>query len=457
VTQFVSLDFFLMVCVLFAGLVIKPSANFLELRYIFVAGTLLGFGGEAIVELVHGGQLENRLLVPKQAPVVYRYVAACSLMFWIGYHITRWRHVPGLARIGSAPPIRAPSLRALVILAAIPIVMEVVVFGADIFLGTSDEARGAFGKALGNAGNADKPAVTYLRILGRAFAFPVAVVAGLAWKQRNRAAYWAVPSLLSLPLMAQFSRGMFLPFVAFLFGAVLLSTGRMRLNYILLAVALVVSSFVIGVAMREYARTAGLGHFADLMKEEAVEPTPVGRGFDSPLRSLVHGTSALPRTTLAFEIGPRAEGRKVVGYMLRQLPIPSFLLPASVPPTNLTDDLGLKGAARYPYPLVAEMKVFFGSLGCLLFLLLGWAIAKVDNLLNDPATLQVNPYLAAILYGLFLRFIIRSFHSGLRSSFRPIMYFGILWILWWLVRRPVRAAVRRVSPAPPVAANPRRG
>jgi len=442
--HFVTLDLYFLLCALAAGLAIRPSANFLELRYVYVAATLLGFCGEAMIEIAGGEAMENHLMVAKRAAEVYRYVAACSLAFWIGYHVTRWRHTPGLQQAGSrARPLRAPSMRVLLILAVIPIVLEAIVYGWDIFLGTDDQARGAL------AQSGDKPAVAYLRVISRVVSFPLAVVAGLAWKERKRVTYWAVPFLLSLPLIAQFSRGMFLPFVAFLFGAVLVTTGKGRLKYIVMAVVLIMASFVVGVTMREYARTTGLGHFAELIQEEAVEPTPVARGFDTPLRSLVHGTTALPRATLAFEIGPRYEGHKKLGYLLLQLPIPSFLLPASVPATSLTVDLGLlkRGGGRgagFPYPLIAEMKVFLGWLGCLVFVMIGWGAAKVDNLINDPVLLRANRYLAAIFYGLMLNFIIRSFHSGLRSSARPIMYVLAMWFVWWLVRKP---EVKQPAPA----------
>ena len=435
-SYFVNLDLFLLVCVLAAGLVIRPSTNVLELRYVFVAAMTLGFCGEAMIELAGFEQLGNRLIVPSQAPAVYRYLAACAFAFWVGYHATRWRYVPSPPGAGGVPRIGTPSVRVLVILATIPVVLEAIDYGVDIYFGTDDLERGVL---VQSGGTGD---VHYARILSRIVIVPLSVVAGAAWQQRKRASYWAVPLLLCLPLVAQFSRGMFIPLVAFLFGASLVTTGARRLKYIPPAVALVGLSFVTGIAMRHYAPTTGLGRFAEVLTEEsAVEPAPAGRGFDTPLRSLVHATTALPRATLAFEIGPRAEGHMKVGYVLLQLPIPSFLLPqASVPETSLTMDLGIKRAgnrgAGFPYPLVAEMKVFLGWFGCLIYLLLGWAVAKIDSVLNDPVRLRLDPYLFALLYGLLLNFIIRSFHSGLRPSLRPIMYFGALWLVLWLVRKP---------------------
>lgn len=445
--QFATIEFYFLVCALLAGLALRPSANFLELRYVYVAATVLGLCGEGVLELTGGQPMVNHLMVAKRAADVYRYAAVCSLGFWVGYHFTRWRYIPGRVGPDEAPAFKAPSLKLLLVLAVIPIILEGVVYGWDIFLGTDDQARGAL------AQSGEKPAVSYLRVISRVLSFPTAVVAGLAWKEKRRITYWVVPALLSLPLIAQFSRGMFLPFVAFLFGAVLVTTGTRRLKYIAAAAALVAASFTVGVTMREYARTTGLGHFAELLQEEAVEPTPVGDGFDSPLRSLVHGTTALPRATLAFEIGPRYEGHKRLGYLLLQLPIPSFFLPKNiVPATSLTDDLGMWKAsgshgAGFPYPLLAEMKVFLGWLGILIYVLLGWGAAKVDNLINDQARLRLNRYVAAIFYGLMLNFMIRSFHSGLRSSARPIMYVAALWGILWLVRRP-----RSAGQATPLAA-----
>lgn len=450
---FVTLDYWFLVATLVTGLLIRPSVNVLELRYVFVAAMTLGFCGHGLLELTGAEPIENHLMVIGRAPELYRYVAVCVLGFWAGYHVIRWRYVAGRVKPGESRSVffTAPSLKVLLVLAVIPILIEAVVYGWDIFLGTDNQQRGEL------AQTGQRGAAAYLRVISRVLDIPLGVVAGLAWQERKRAAYWVVPALLSLPLMAQFSRGMFLPFVAFLFGAVLMTRGRGRIKYIALAGALVFASFTLGIKMREYARTTGLGHYADILvteTEEAIEPTVKADGIGTPLRSLVHGTTALPRATLAFEIGPRAEGHKKLGYLLLQLPIPSFLLPpGTVPATSLTDDLGLFRDGRrgtgFPYPLIAEMKVFLGWLGPLVFLLLGLGAAMVDNLINDPVRLRLNRYLAAIFYGLMLNFIVHSFHSGLRASARPIMYVAGLWFLMWLVKKPERVVPATAPPAQP--------
>ena len=82
----------------------------------------------------------------------------------------------------------------------------------------------------------------------------------------------------------------------------------------------------------------------------------------------------------------------------------------------LDEMLGDSDTARFPYSLVTEMYVFFGWPGCMLFMFLGFAVGKTDRLISDKDMLGQRPYLVAIIYGLVMYFLIRSFHSGLRSS-----------------------------------------
>lgn len=440
-----STSFTFLVCACVAGLLFRPSWNLLELRYAFVAMLLIGYAGQSFLVLINGQRLEDVFLVPKLVPVVQGYVAGCVVAFWIGYHSSRWTQWK-YNDLTTSFQVTAPRLSpflVLVILAAIPAVLEVVNYGTDYVFGQSEVERGHYSRI-----RDEKPLLEYLRVIGRAPRFPVAMAAGIAWQRLGKAIYWVVPVLISIPLVAYFSRGMFLPFFVFLLGASFYVSNKKKLLYLSIAVAFAGASFVTGMAMRKYAERTGLGNYSELLSgDKNLESTSVGVSMDKPLLALVDATNVLSTATKAFELGPRLEGHMVGGYVLSQLPLPSWTLPDNVPKVNLNDDLGLKSdSARFPYSLVTEMYVFFGWPGCILFLFVGFAVGKTDRLISDKAMLSQRPYLVAIIYGLVLYFLIRSFHSGLRSSFRPAMYLMFAYWVWIFLMRPRPAAPARPSP-----------
>jgi hypothetical protein len=90
--------------------------------------------------------------------------------------------------------------------------------------------------------------------------------------------------------------------------------------------------------------------------------------------------------------------------------------------------------------------VFFGWPGCILFMFLGFAVGRTDRLISDKNMLGQRPYLVAIIYGLVMYFLIRSFHSGLRSSLRPALYLVAAYYVWVFLMRPRAAAPEKPSP-----------
>jgi hypothetical protein len=440
----VSTSFTVLVCVCFAGLLFRPTSNLLELRYAFVAMLLLGYGGQSFLLIMNGERIESVFLVPQLVPVVQGYVAGCVIAFWIGYHASRWSRwrYEGIATSFQVTPPRVSPLAILLILAAIPAVLEIVNYGSDYVFGQSEFERGHYSRI-----RDEKPFLEYLRVVGRAPRFPVAMAAGIAWQLQRRAIYWLVPVFIAIPLVAYFSRGMFLPFFVFLLGASFYVSNKKKLLYLAIAVAFAGASFVTGMAMRRYADKTGLGNYSDLIQDQSTGTTPMGSTIDKPLYAVVDSTNVLSTATKAFQLGPRLEGHKVGGYVISQLPIPSWVLPADVPPVNLNDDMGLRSdSARFPYSLVTEMYVFFGWPGCLLFLLIGVAVGRTDRLISDTSMLNRRPYLVAIIYGLVLYFLIRSFHSGLRSSLRPALYVIGAYLVWWTVFRARPVAAKTTSP-----------
>jgi hypothetical protein len=440
-----STSFTFLVCACFAGLVFRPSWNLLELRYAFVAMLLLGYGGQSFLLLINGERLQDVFLVPRLVPVVQGYVAGCVVAFWIGYHTSRWTQWK-YKELTTSFQVTAPKFSpflALMVLAAIPAVLEVVNYGTDYVFGQSEFERGHYSRI-----RDEKPLLEYFRVIGRAPRFPVAMAAGIAWQRLGKARYWVVPVLISIPLVAYFSRGMFLPFFVFLLGASFYVSNKKKLVYMTIAVAFAGASFVTGMAMRKYAERTGLGNYSELLSGDTnLESTSVGVSMDKPLMALVDSTNVLSTATKAFELGPILEGDKVGGYVLAQLPIPSWTLPESVPPVNLNDDLGLHSdSARFPYSLVTEMYVFFGWPGCILFMFVGFAVGKTDRLISDKTMLGQRPYLVAIIYGLVMYFLIRSFHSGLRSSLRPALYLMAAYWVWVFLMRPRAPATEKPSP-----------
>lgn len=430
--HYISVDFYLLVFACFAGLMFRPSTNFLELRYAFAATFLLGLCGDSLLLMTSGRPLDNVFTVPRLIPVVHRYATVAVTLFWGGYHLARWW--TRRARSGSAPPPPSQSsqstmVMALLLLASVPLFLDILNYGVNFVFGTSEVTRGYYAR------QENKQATEYLRVLGKAIAFPTAVVAGVAWQQHRRSIYWLAPALLSIPLVAYFSRGMFLPFALFFLGGSFFLPRRKQYKYLLATTLFTVASFLTGMAMRHYAAKTGLAQYSELLESSDLERTPVGSGVSQPFRSLVDATSSLGVATKVFEVGPRAEGNKLVGYVLLQMPIPSFMLPRSVPKTNLFDDLHLHGA-HFPYPLLGEMRVFFGWAGTFIYFLFGLAIGRVDQAINDRDLLRARPYLVAIFYALALFLIIRQFHSGLRSSLRPTMYFTAAWLAWRQLQRP---------------------
>ena len=442
---FLSISFTFLVCACLAGLVYRPTSNLLELRYAFVAMLLLGYGGQSFLLLISGERLDDVFLVRRLVPVVQGYVAGCVVAFWIGYHSSRWtqwRYQDLTTSFQVTPPKVSP-LAILLVLAAIPAALEIVNYGTDYVFGQSEFERGHYSRL-----REDKPFLEYLRVVGRAPRFPVAMAAGIAWQRGGRTIYWLVPVLISIPLIAYFSRGMFLPFFVFLLGASFYVSNKKKLLYLAIATAFAGASMVTGMAMRKYAERTGLGNYSELFSgDENLDATPMGSSMDKPLVAVVDATNVLSTATKAFELGPIKEGHKVGGYIVSQLPIPSWVLPADVPPVNLNDDMGLKAeSARFPYSLVTEMFVFFGWPGCLLFVFVGFAVGKTDRLISDPSMLNRRPYLVAIIYGLMLYFLIRSFHSGLRSSLRPALYVLGAYLFWWTLLRPRPVASKKPSP-----------
>jgi len=441
VQQLVSTDFYILLGALAVGLLFRPSGNLLDIRYAFVVTVLLGLCGPSVLLLLTGDRVENAFIVPKLIPLVHRYATVCVLLFWVGYYAGRWRwwgkerETPPDLRL--LPDDGQRLLVALLVLATIPLVLEIVNYGTDYVFGEASVRRGFYAQ-----NKTDKPLLEYTRVLGKALSFPVAVVAGVAWQQRRQKIYWLVPVLLSIPLVAYFSRGMFLSFVVFLLGACFRLPARKRLLYLAIASVFAMTSFLTGIAMRKYTANTGLAQYSNLFDQQGMEVAPVKKNFDKPFSALIDATDALSVATKVFDVGPRIEGRMWKGYLLVQLPIPSFLLPKGVPTTNLTDDLHYHGA-RFPYPLMGEMFVFFGWFGSLIYVFVGWFAGRTDRIINDRDALSRRPYFSAILYGLVLFMIVREFHSGLRSSLRPTMYFFGAYLIWTMVRPRAVPVVRR--------------
>jgi len=428
---YVSASYFLLVAAILCGVLVQRRGAPFQLRYVFVAAVFMGLCGPGLLALSGVKPPRSYFLVPFLVDEVYQFCALCMVFFWVGYYGARYkvRQLSTSHQVDSVEPL---PLSWILTLAALPFVFAVIRYGADAIFGVSSFARGE--NQVGFARQVHW--TTYLYILSQALIFPVSVVSGVAWEQTRRRAYLLAPLLLSIDFIAQFSRGMALPFAVAFLGAGLFASRRRALWMLLAAILLIQTGLVLGLQMRGASKSVGLGQYSAAFEEETdshyVDFSKRSWG-ESRVVELVRSTNALAVMTKVFEVGPKTEGHMTVGYILSQLPIPSFLLPANTPKTNLSFDLGFRKSG-FPYPLMAELKVFFGSLGAVFLLVLGAACGLVDIQLGEQY--RIRPYLLAIFYSLILFFIIRSFHSGLRSSLRPTLYFIGAWLMYTKVFRP---------------------
>ncbi|MCB9667003.1 MAG: hypothetical protein H6715_02650 [Myxococcales bacterium] len=284
------------------------------------------------------------------------------------------------------------------------------------------------------------PWTSFVTRLASALAYPLVATAGVAWVSSRRSLYLLVPALVSVVPVARFSRGMFIPAAVFVLTASIASPRKKHSVAIGVFAVCCVLGFIMGARLRHQSEGFGLASIVDYYSGSAQTESDEA---SSLLRDLLVSTNVMPITSMVFQVGVRAEGDQTLGYLLSQLPIPSFLLPQWIPYTSLSYDLGWFGSG-YPYPLIGELWVFFGWWGALLFWLIGMVCAKIDARVKWGGINTRYDYVTCALYGAMLYFSFRSFHSGMRSALRPLVYLALIGIV--IRYSHSRLAERNISP-----------
>ena len=379
-------------------------------------------------------------------PLVQARYALALVAFLVGYHVSRARG----RHAGDTPAneLRTPPPLALITLALVPLVVQFLAVGADAILAIGSNVRGY--------GQNDITYTRYLEVIGAILAWPICVIAGYGWTETRQRLYILVPFIGCFVPVALFSRGMFLPISLFLLVLGIRGPRRLRGPFLISALLTALCGFYLGMLMRETFPTTGIGRYIELTHVSA-DPS-AERSWQDVVAKTVDSVETLSVPSCTFALYENRYDEAPM-YLLQILPIPSFLLSDWVQQVAMGISHDLHFADwNSPYPTLAEVWIFLGPIGVwFVYLAFGVVAERIDRALSAPKT----SWITFGYYCVFVYLIVRSYHSGLRSCTRLLIYFALLHLAILAARRLFsrarpRPQVQRPPSAAPALAVPER-